>query len=209
MLATLITACGGVVTAGISAGVKIFQVLRGEKRETRIRNFWVRLAIIVVGVLFLAWCFYTLITQLIIKPKYEVTTNVYYSSGDDAEWAYSQNRKEFTLEKACYVRIDTGIIASNYRGTGKDVEIELVFSGSEVCDVVPMDASDLKVDYSSGKICYRYAIKTTGKNQEADLTTTIFKYVPQAAGDCTVKVIYDDRISSDDDVRSTISFVPQ
>ena len=54
-------------------------------------------------------------------------TTIAYSSGDDMDWAYGNQRKEFPGDEACYIRLGSTAISKKGKGVGTEIEITYTF----------------------------------------------------------------------------------
>ena len=214
----IVTAVGTIIVAAITAGSTVYGIKSGRKHQVKMMELAeaasqkkVTMILFICGLIaalgLVIWSFYFIITQLIVSPKYEANTTVHYSAGVESEWAYAQQRKEYSLDKDCYLRIMTDVSASNLRGNNKEVEIKLIFTGTDICDITFFDGTAMEVQVGDNQMIFSYTLKTHKATSEEQGTVSIFKYHPNQEGDVSLKVEYGQRLDEEHDVINTISFV--
>jgi len=140
--------------------------------------------------------------------SFTTETTIAYSAGNDNNWSYGNQRKEFPVEDACYVRIAS--IAKTDKGKGEDNEIVVTyrFTGTEKCTVNLSDGIAEKVDTGDVNVTEYTRTVYAKKEKKATEDIVIFQYVPQeGAESITVEVIYDDQIAERYDARNAVYFV--
>ena len=128
----------------------------------------------------------------------------------DSEWAYGNQRKEFTSSKPCYVRISNSIVAPWHwgyvYGLGKKITVTYRFTGTANCQVDVSDGFLTKVQTKHPNIT-EYTREIEAKASKDDNNVVVFQYMPSGAGSISMEVVYDAQVNSKYDVRSTIYFV--
>ena len=197
-LATVIVGIGGnFVSAKVAA----------KARAALIGNI-ISTILVILGILSLVTGGAYGITQFAMKPTYTVITDTYYSAGNESDWSYGNQRKEFSVNKDCYFRLDTLMDSDNRRGNKKDVELTITFTGTDICDISQYEGNSYSsVSKDKNKITYNFTIKTKRKSTKADINTFIFKYEPKKSGEVTVNISYDDNIAPNEDKMNKIVFV--
>lgn len=140
--------------------------------------------------------------------SFSTETTIAYSAGNDNNWSYGNQRKEFPVEDACYVRI--GCIAKTDKGKGEDNEIVVTyrFTGTEKCAVNLSDGIAEKVDTEDANVVEYTRTLYAKKEKKATEDIVIFQYVPtEGAESVTLEVIYDDQIEERYDARNAVYFV--
>lgn len=131
-------------------------------------------------------------------------TTISYSAGDDSNWAYGNQRKEFPDNENCYVRVGSTVISG--KGKNEDVTITYRFTGTENCNVELSDGIAEKVDTGDKNVVEFVRTVTAKKEKNAKEGIVIFQYTPNGASSITLEVIYDDQVATQYDDRNTIYF---
>ena len=143
-------------------------------------------------------------------PWFEAYTGVAYSSGTDSEWAYGNQRKEFTSSRPCYVRISNSVVAPWHwgyvYGLGNKITITYRFTGTANCQVDVSDGFLTKVETNDPNVI-EYTRVIEAKASREDNNVVVFQYTPSGAGSISLEIVYDSQVNSKYDVRSTIYFV--
>lgn len=143
-------------------------------------------------------------TQVIKKTKYQVETGIYYSSGDQNNWDYVNQQKEYSIDKPCYLRFSTTINSDNWRGNRKKVGVKLIFDTVGVADIILVDGLPINIENeSNGQVSYEFEVDPSNHKE----LVTVFQYEPKNTGSVSVEVQYDNSISSTYNTKSTIFFV--
>lgn len=131
-------------------------------------------------------------------------TAISYSAGDDSNWAYGNQRKEFPDKEACYVRIASTLISE--KNKKEEVTITYRFTGVENCKVELSDGIAEKVETDDKNVIEYRRVVTAEKEKKAKESIVIFQYTPNGAESITLEVFYDDQVASKYDDRNTIYF---
>lgn len=67
--------------------------------------------------------------------SYTTETTIAYSAGNDSDWSYGNQRKEFPIDDACYVRIASTAITDKNKGVENEIAVTYRFTGTENCQV--------------------------------------------------------------------------
>ena len=142
------------------------------------------------------------------KPlaTYSVSTTIAYSAGDDSNWSYGNQRKEFSHEDDCYVRVATTTIADKKKGVDHEILVTYRFIGVQNCSVELSDGIAKKLESSDPNILeYQRSLYPKLEKQAAE-SVVIFRYSPKSTGSLKLEVIYDDQISAQYDLANTVYF---
>ena len=138
--------------------------------------------------------------------SYSVNTTIAYSAGDDSNWSYGNQRKEFSNKDDCYVRIATTTIADKKKGVDHEIMVTYKFTGIDICAVEISDGIAEKKDSSNPNVIeYQRALYPKLKKNATE-SVVIFRYSPKSSGSIKLEVIYDDQISSQYDLANTVYF---
>lgn len=139
-------------------------------------------------------------------PSYRVDTSINYSAGDDSDWSYGNQRKEFSSQDSCYVRVGCTAITDKNKGVDHEIVVTYRFTGTKNCDVEVSEGIVTEVATNDTNIMEFTRSLYTKKEKRAEEDVVIFRYDPKAEGSITVEVIYDGEIESRYDKSSTIYF---
>lgn len=139
-------------------------------------------------------------------PTFTADTTIYYSAGDDSEWAYGNQQKEFPGDEHCYVRIGCIPVSDIKDGIDAEIVVTYRFTFSGTCDVELSDGIATRVEGTEdGVVEYTRTLRAM-KDGETKEDLVIFQYSPNGEGSVTLEVIYDDQIDNRYDVRNTVYF---
>lgn len=140
------------------------------------------------------------------KDYLSVDTAISYSAGNDSNWSYGNQRKEFPGNEACYVRIASTAISSKGKGVGDEIIVTYKFTGAKNCEIEISDGivSEVKCDDDNIKEFSKTLDAEKQKNAVEDIV--IFKYTPSGSDSVVLEITYDDQIASKYDKRSTVYF---
>lgn len=143
-------------------------------------------------------------------PWFEAYTSVAYSSGTDSEWAYGNQRKEFTASKPCYVRISNSVVAPWHWGyvfgLGDKITVTYRFTGTSNCQIDVSDGFLTKIETNDQNVI-EFTRVIEAKSAKEDNNVVVFQYIPSGVGSVSLEIVYDQKVKSKFDVRSTIYFV--
>lgn len=142
------------------------------------------------------------------KDYLEMLTSIAYSTGDTKNWTYGNQRKEFTNNKSCYVRVGITAKSTNLFGKGKGdtVTVTYRFTGTDNCPVQVSDGKATEVNTGDSNVTEFSHIVTVSKKWKAPEDVMIFRYSPNGAESVILEVIYDDQIAEKYDAYNTIYF---
>lgn len=201
VIAAIIGACG----LGVTCIKDVVLTLIGYGRENRRRKAEADFKMKIFGivkkiVLIAAICF--LYIQVIKHPNYQIETGLYYSAGDQSNWSYMLQQKEYSASEPCYVRFSTKVTADNWRGKRSEVGVRLTFDSGDIAKVSLVDGVPIQtMQEDTNKITYEFIVEPDDKEMIA-----IFRYDPKRAGEVSVDVQYDDKVKSSNNMRNTIFF---
>lgn len=131
------------------------------------------------------------------------------TGGTDSDWSYGNQRKEFTVEKPCYVRIGSSIVADwhwGWRyGEGSAITITYRFTGAENCQIEVSDGFVTNIPSEDPNVLIFTRVLTAKSKHEEDVV--VFRYEPIQVGSISLEVIYDNQIKSQFDERNTVYFI--
>lgn len=166
---------------------------------------------IVGGIVLAALCLIACLVFAVFKEinsSFSVDTSIFYSAGNDGNWSYVNQRKEFPNNEACYVRIASTAMTDSLlgRGVNNEVVVTYRFTGVENCKI---EVAEGKVEQNStagsNVIEFTRTINIAKKN-DATESIVIFRYLPNGAAKVTLEVIYDDQIAEKYDALNNIYF---
>lgn len=140
--------------------------------------------------------------------SYTVETTIAYSAGNDSDWSYGNQRKEFPVDDACYVRVASTAITDKSKGVDNKIVVTYRFTGTENCKVNLSDGIAEQADTGDKNITEFTRTVYAKKSKDASEDIIIFQYVPtEKAESITLEVIYDDQIESRYDCRNAVYFI--
>ena len=140
--------------------------------------------------------------------SYTTETTIAYSAGNDSDWSYGNQRKEFPIDDACYVRIASTAITDKNKGVDNEIAVTYRFTGTENCQVNLSDGMAEQKDTGDANVTEFTRTIFAKKSKEAEEDIIIFQYVPtESAESITLEVLYDDQIDSRYDCRNAVYFV--
>lgn len=139
-------------------------------------------------------------------PVFSTKTSIYYLAGDNSDWTYGNQQKEFPGNKNCYVRIGSTTITDIKSGVDSEIVVTYRFTCSGDCGIEISDGIATLVDGPEDTVIEytRSLLAQTDKKAEEDIV--IFQYSPNGASSVTLEVIYDDQVDTRYDERNTIYF---
>lgn len=151
------------------------------------------------------------VTEEIVEEKdyLSVDTSIYYSAGNDGNWSYVNQRKEFPNNEACYVRIGSTAIADGgwfSKGVGDEITVTYRFTGVENCKIEVAEGRMTASDTGDSNVVEFTRIINAAKKKEATESVVIFRYLPDEAEKVTLEVIYDDQIAEKYDALNNVYF---
>lgn len=140
--------------------------------------------------------------------SYTTETTIAYSAGNDSDWSYGNQRKEFPIDDACYVRIASTAITDKNKGVENEIAVTYRFTGTENCQVNLTDGIAEQIDTGDANVTEFTRTIFAKKSKESEEDIIIFQYVPtESAESITLEVLYDDQIDSRYDCRNAVYFV--
>ena len=145
----------------------------------------------------------------IFDVTYTVDTAIAYSDGNDNNWAYGNQRKEFSADDDCYVRIGSTAVTNKKKGVDEKIKVVYRFTGVENCKVELTDGMGTELDTQDANVKEFEGTLYPKKKKAAKESIAIFKYIPSGEGSITLEVIYDDNVDPQYDKRNTVYFVKE
>ena len=142
------------------------------------------------------------------KDYLSVQTSISYSAGDDMDWSYGNQRKEFPNDEASYVRIGSTAISDGSfgKGVGDEIIITYRFAGAEYCTIEISDGKVTEVETDDPNVADFTRTVSAEKEKNATESFVIFRYIPDGAESIALEVLYDDQIAEKYDDLNTIYF---
>lgn len=139
-------------------------------------------------------------------PKFSADTTIHYSSGEDSEWAYGNQQKEFPGDETCYVRIGCLPISDIDKGADTEITVIYRFTCTGSCEVKLADGIVTQVDSTEeGVYAFTRTLRAL-KDGETKEDIVIFQYTPNGEGSVVLDVSYGDNIDERYDIRNTVYF---
>ena len=162
---------------------------------------------IIAAVLVLVACLAFVIFRE-INSSFSVDTSIFYSAGNDGNWSYVNQRKEFPNNEACYVRIASTAMTNSFLGRGVDSEVVVTyrFTGVENCKIEVAEGKVERSSTSDTNVIEFTRTINVSKKSNATESVVIFRYLPNGAEKVTLEVIYDDQIAEKYDALNSIYF---
>lgn len=162
---------------------------------------------IIAAVLVLVACLAFVIFRE-INSGFSVDTSIFYSAGNDGNWSYVNQRKEFPNNEACYVRIASTAMTNSLLGRGVNSEIVVTyrFTGVENCKIEVAEGKVEKNNPTNTNVIEFTRTIDVAKKGDATENVVIFRYLPNGAEKVTLEVIYDDQIAEKYDALNNIYF---
>lgn len=103
--------------------------------------------------------------------SYTTETTIAYSAGNDSDWSYGNQRKEFPIDDACYVRIASTAITDKNKGVENEIAVTYRFTGTENCQVNLTDGIAEQIDTGDANVTEftRTILQRNPKNQKRTL----------------------------------------
>ena len=142
----------------------------------------------------------------LFTPSFSAETSISYSAGNDSDWSYGNQRKEFPDGDPCYVRVASVVKTDKRKGVDTEITVMYRFTGTENCAVEISDGIATKVETDNpNEVVYQRKI-SAAKEKNAKESFVIFQYNPNNAKSVALEVIYDDQVEEKDDARNTVYF---
>ena len=146
-----------------------------------------------------------------LNPTFDITTSVTYSSGEDSDWSYGNQRKEFSLDTKTYARISSTAIANTSilrlnKGVNQEIKVIYKFTGIKSCMVKIADGNAKAYKTNDPDVMIVERTIYAQKKKKANEDIIILQYEPKEEGSMTVEVLYDDNVDKKFDVKNTIYF---
>lgn len=123
--------------------------------------------------------------------SYTTETTIAYSAGNDSDWSYGNQRKEFPIDDACYVRIASTAITDKNKGVDNEIAVTTDLLELENCQVNLSDGIAEQIDTGECKCDRVYKDNFCKESKEAEEDIIIFQYVPtESAESITLEVLY-------------------
>ena len=165
------------------------------------KKFFVSLLILIVII-----CAFNVIRRY-TNRDYQSVSTITYSAGSSSDWAYGNQRKEFSAGGACYARIGDCIYTDKKNNVGNKIKVTYSFTTE----------GDITIDLSEGKaervnskddkvVKFTRVIAAQSTSNSAE-DVIIFRYVSKTQGSISLEVTYDYHIRDEYDLQSTIYFI--
>lgn len=138
-------------------------------------------------------------------PKFSADTTIHYSSGEDSEWAYGNQQKEFPGDETCYVRIGCLPISDIKEGEDTEITVTYRFTCTGTCAVKLSDGVAKEAESEEGVYTFTRTLRALNSDATKE-DIVIFQYTPNGEGSVVLDVIYDDNIDERYDIRNTVYF---
>ena len=139
-------------------------------------------------------------------PAFTAKTTINYMSGDDSDWKYVNQQKEFPGDEHCYVRISCTPVTDIKEGVDAEIVVTYRFTYTGVAKIELSDGMAKLVEGTEeGVIEYTRTLRAE-KEKNAAEDIVIFQYTPDGEGSVTLEVIYDDQVDDRHDQRNTVYF---
>lgn len=142
------------------------------------------------------------------KAYLEASTSISYSDGNQMNWSYGNQRKEFPKNEDCYVRIGSSVFTNKTfgKGEGDIITITFRFVGTKDCNVEVSDGMVKEIKNEENVTEFQFTLDVT-KKKNAYESIVIFRYSPKRDADkMKLEVIYDEQIKEKYDQLSTVYF---
>lgn len=166
---------------------------------------------IIIAVILSVLAVITVVVFLVFKEmnySLSVDTSIFYSAGNDGNWSYVNQRKEFPNNEACYVRISSTATTNSLLGRGVNTGITVTyrFTGVENCKIEVAEGRMTVTDTGDSNVVEFTRVINAEKEKEATESVVIFRYLPDGAEKVTLEVIYDDQIAEKYDALNNVYF---
>lgn len=139
-------------------------------------------------------------------PTFTADTTINYMSGDDSDWTYVNQQKEFPGDEHCYVRISCTPVTDISEGVDAEIIVTYRFTYTDVAKIELSDGMATVVEGNEeGVIEYTRTLRAE-KEKDATEDIVIFQYTPNGEGSVTLEILYDDQVEERYDVRNTVYF---
>lgn len=133
-------------------------------------------------------------------PKYDLDTDVKFSEGVDADWAYVQNQREFNVSSTIYMRMK--ILAKSDLKVGDAQPIKLVVKIPLVTNYtahLTKNNEEVLPDIDPINNTTTYVFTIYAFYSKDDIHEIIFKFDSHQAGTITITYVYDDLVLPNED----------
>ncbi len=140
------------------------------------------------------------------KKYLAAETTISYSAGEEDNWAYGNQRKEFPSNKPCYVRVGSTALYDKFFGDSEEISVTYKITGFKNTKVTLSDGNADIVSEDKESIVFSKKL-IANKKKKAREEVVIFRYQPsQKPETIQIEVIYGDSVKSSYDKKSTIYF---
>lgn len=139
-------------------------------------------------------------------PTFTTKTTINYMSGDDSDWKYVNQQKEFPGDEHCYVRISCTPVTDIKEGVDTEIVVTYRFTYTGVAKIELSDGMAKPVEGTEEGVIEYTRILRAEKEKNAAEDIVIFQYTPDGEGSVTLEVIYDDQVDDRHDQRNTVYF---
>lgn len=162
------------------------------------------IAILVVVILgfFLIYTVGGVIVSKLKPTTYRASSGFYYSR--DKGHSYGDGTKEYDVGDTVYMKVKFKVVSSSDRVT--QVTVTLTIPNVESVDARYMDGQIITPNYDSVNNVTTYEF-TANASSDAEEEECIIQFVPNAPGEVTMTLEYDDHLDSSYDEQSTLIFV--
>lgn len=136
------------------------------------------------------------------STSYSVVSSFSYSS--DKGHSYGDGTKEYSVGETSYMKVQFKV-ASNKKKTSQ-VKVVLSIPKIQSVDAKYMDGQVITPNFDVANNVTTYEF-TANASKTAIEQECVIKFVPNAIGSVTMTLVYDDKIDSSYDIRSTLDFV--
>lgn len=141
------------------------------------------------------------------KTAFIVDTTITYTDGNDNNWTYGDQKKEFSTAGNCYVRIGSIAVTDKDEGVDENLQVIYKFIGVENCEVELADGYGIDLVLEESNVKEFVGALYPKEENKAEESVAVFKYDPSEEGSMTLEIIYDHRVHSQYCKRNTVYFV--
>ncbi len=138
----------------------------------------------------------------LFKPKYSADCDFFYSS--DKGHTYGDGTKEYEIGDTVYMKVKYKVTSNKKKNS--QVKVVLTIPSIDNVDAKYMDGQIITPNFDAVNNVTTYEF-TANASKEAAEQECVIQFVPNAAGDISMTLVFDDNVDPSYDKKSTLAFV--
>lgn len=136
------------------------------------------------------------------KATYKADSGFFYSS--DKGHSYGDGTKEYEVGETVYMKVLFKVTSDSKKTS--QVKVVLTIPNIENVDAKYMDGQVITPNFDAVNNVTTYEF-TANASEEAMEHECVIQFIPNAVGDVTMTLVYDDNVDASYDIQSTLVFV--